>query len=53
MRPEDLGPADVRTALKIFSNKVDVWVKLTQCVPQGLTEICPQNSKRHKISISK
>ena len=36
MRPEGLRLADFETALKIFSPIVDVGVKLTQCVPQGL-----------------
>ena len=34
MRPEDFRSADFKTALKIFSTKVAVWVKLAQCVPR-------------------
>ena len=38
MRPEGLKPADFKTASKIFSTKVDVWVKLSHCGPRGLKE---------------
>ena len=37
MRPEGFRRTDFKNALKIFSTKVDVWVKLTQCVLRGLT----------------
>ena len=37
MSPVSLKPGDFKTALKIFSAKVDVCRKLTQCVPQRLT----------------
>ena len=39
MRPEGIRPADFKTALQIFSTKIDVWVKLTQCIPRGLRYI--------------
>ena len=37
MTLQSLRRAEFKTALKVFSIKVDVWIELTQCVPRGLT----------------
>ena len=51
LSPECLRPTDFKTTLKIFSTKVDVWVKLTQCVLRAL-KYTHQRIRTYSLNIS-
>ena len=53
MSPEGSRPANFETALNIFSTSVDLWVKLTQCIPRGfIKKIDLFNIKTKNIFLS-